>query len=103
MKSITPLTSYAGVDGLRVSMEGLLKVLNKYAKLDEADSAEEIRMVLADVKKLKQQLYFSETKDNLFKVVNAIKEGASRTAEIVKGLRSFSRLDETALKQAYRI
>jgi signal transduction histidine kinase len=90
----------AGVDGLRVSMEGLLKVLNKYAKLDEADSVEEIRMVLADIKKLKQQLYFSETKDNVFKVVNAIKEGASRTAEIVKGLRSFSRLDETALKRA---
>jgi signal transduction histidine kinase len=33
-------------------------------------------------------------------VVNAIKEGATRTAEIVKGLRSFSRLDETELKEA---
>ncbi len=91
---------YAGVDGLRVSLEGLLKVLNKYAKLDDAESIEEIHKVLADVKKFKQQLYFNETKDNVFEVVNAIKEGATRTAEIVKGLRSFSRLDETALKQA---
>jgi signal transduction histidine kinase len=91
---------YAGVDGLRVSLEGLLEVLNKYARLDEADSVEEIRHVLNDVKKYKQQLYFNETKENVFEVVNAIKEGATRTAEIVKGLRSFSRLDETELKVA---
>ena len=91
---------YAGVDGLRVSLEGLLEVLNKYARLDEADSVEEIQNVLNDVKKYKQQLYFNETKENVFEVVNAIKEGATRTAEIVKGLRSFSRLDETELKVA---
>ncbi len=91
---------YAGVDGLRSSLEGLLEVLNKYARLDDADSIEEIKSVLNDVKELKHQLYFKETKDNVFEVVNAIKEGATRTAEIVKGLRSFSRLDETELKQA---
>jgi signal transduction histidine kinase/tetratricopeptide (TPR) repeat protein len=91
---------YAGVDGLRSSLEGLLDVLDKYAQLDDADSIAEIKTVLDDVKDLKQQLYFDETQDNVFEVVNAIKEGATRTAEIVKGLRSFSRLDETELKQA---
>lgn len=91
---------YAGVDGLRVSLEGLLEVLNKYAELDASGNIAEIKKVLAEVKRIKQQLYFEETKDNVFQVVNAIKEGASRTAEIVKGLRSFSRLDETELKQA---
>jgi signal transduction histidine kinase len=91
---------YAGVDGLRSSLEGLLDVLDKYAQLDDADSIAEIKTILDDVKDLKQQLYFDETQDNVFEVVNAIKEGATRTAEIVKGLRSFSRLDETELKQA---
>lgn len=91
---------YAGVDGLRSSLEGLLRVLNKYNRLDEADSIEEIKSVLKDVKYLKERLYFDETRDNVFEVVNAIKEGATRTAEIVKGLRSFSRLDETELKEA---
>ena len=91
---------YAGVDGLRVSLEGLLEVLNKYAELDESASIAEIEDVLTEVKNIKEQLYFEETKDNVFQVVNAIKEGASRTAEIVKGLRSFSRLDETELKKA---
>jgi signal transduction histidine kinase len=78
----------------------LLEVLNKYAKLDEARTIEEIKVVLGDIKDLKKQLYFNETTENVFKVVNAIKEGATRTAEIVKGLRSFSRLDETELKEA---
>ncbi len=91
---------YAGVDGLRTSLEGLLDVLNKYAVLDDADSVEEIEGVLAEIKGLKRRLYFDETKENVFEVVNAIKEGAARTAEIVKGLRSFSRLGETELKQA---
>ncbi|GJM27525.1 MAG: hypothetical protein DHS20C17_01600 [Cyclobacteriaceae bacterium] len=91
---------YAGVDGLRASLEGLLEVLNKYAELDDAGSVEEIKGVLNDVKRLKRQLYFNETTGNVFEVVNAIKEGATRTAEIVKGLRSFSRLDETELKEA---
>ena len=91
---------YAGVDGLRSSLEGLLEVLNKYAKLDDAGSIEEIKKVQGEITNLKKQLYFEETSDNLFKVVNAIKEGATRTAEIVKGLRSFSRLDETELKEA---
>ena len=91
---------YAGVDGLRSSLEGLLDVLNKYAKLDDAESIVEIKSVLNEVKDIKERLYFTETRDNVFEVVNAIKEGATRTAEIVKGLRSFSRLDETELKQA---
>jgi len=91
---------YAGVDGLRTSLEGLLDVLNKYAQLDDAESILQIQEVLGDIKKLKSSLYFDETTDNVFEVVNAIKDGAARTAEIVKGLRSFSRLDETELKEA---
>jgi len=92
---------YAGVDGLRVSLEGLLEVLNKYAELDRSGNIKEIQKVLYEVQDIKEQLFFEETKDSVFQVVNAIKEGASRTAEIVKGLRSFSRLDETELKKAH--
>ncbi|MGI9541791.1 MAG: sensor histidine kinase, partial [Cyclobacteriaceae bacterium] len=91
---------YAGVDGLRASLEGLLKVLDKYTEIDRTGSIGEIRKVLSEVEDIKRQLYYDETKDSVFSVVRAIKEGASRTAEIVKGLRSFTRLDETELKGA---
>ncbi|MEM8893798.1 MAG: ATP-binding protein, partial [Bacteroidota bacterium] len=56
--------------------------------------------LLADIRQLKHDLYFDETKKGLFEVVEAIKEGAMRTSEIVDGLRNFSRLDEGELKQA---
>ena len=91
---------YAGVDGLRDSLEGLLKVLDQYASLDDSNSLNEIRSKLEEIKEYKRQLYFQETKEGVFEIVNAIKEGATRTAEIVRGLRTFSRLDETELKQA---
>jgi len=91
---------YAGVDGLRTSLEGLLKVLDKYTEIDRTGNIAEIRKVLSEVEDIKKQLYYDETKDSVFNVVKAIKEGASRTAEIVKGLRSFTRLDETELKRA---
>jgi signal transduction histidine kinase len=40
----------------------------------------------------------SEVLDEVRKLLNGIEEGADRTAEIVRSLRTFSRLDEDALK-----
>jgi signal transduction histidine kinase len=52
------------------------------------------------IKQLKQDLYYQEAVDEMATLVAGIKEGAHRTAEIVKGLRTFSRLDEDELKEA---
>lgn len=91
---------YAGVDGLKSSLEGLVEVLNKYGELDEFHQAHQATALLADIRQLKHELYFDETKKGVFEVVEAIKEGAMRTSEIVDGLRNFSRLDEGDLKLA---
>ncbi|GEM_PF-1536522 len=91
---------YAGVDGLKSSLEGLVEVLNKYGELDDSQHVHKAEELLADIRRLKHELYFDETKKGLFEVVEAIKEGAMRTSEIVDGLRNFSRLDEGELKQA---
>ncbi len=91
---------YAGVDGLKASLEGLLEVLDKYQEIDSLADVEAILAILKDIRVLKDDIYFDETKDSIFQLVNAIREGASRTAEIVNGLRNFSRLDETDLKVA---
>jgi two-component system, NtrC family, sensor kinase len=40
----------------------------------------------------------AEVRDEVHKLLRGIEEGAGRTAEIVKGLRTFSRLDEDELK-----
>jgi signal transduction histidine kinase len=91
---------YAGVDGLKFSLEGLIEVLNKYGELDDFEQVHQAQELLADIRLLKDELYFEETKKGVFEVVEAIKEGAMRTSEIVDGLRNFSRLDEWDLKLA---
>ncbi len=48
----------------------------------------------------KQEIDFEYLKMEIGHLLNGINEGASRTAEIVKGLRIFSRLDEDDLKKA---
>lgn len=85
---------YAGVDGLKNSLQDLITVLNKYAELDEAGEPNVSREFLQEIQALKQELYFNETRDGVFQVVEAIREGAVRTSQIVHGLRTFSMTDQ---------
>lgn len=85
---------YAGVDGLKNSLNDLIAVLNKYGELDEKEEAAVSPEFLREIQELKKQLYFNETKAGVFQVVEAIREGAVRTSQIVHGLRSFSMNDE---------
>jgi len=52
------------------------------------------------IKNYKEELDFDYLKEEIDQLLSGIGEGASRTAEIVKGLRIFSRLDEDDLKKA---
>lgn len=52
------------------------------------------------VEELKEDLEFDYLKDEISYLLKGITEGSDRTAEIVKGLRVFSRLDEDDLKLA---
>ncbi len=85
---------YAGVDGLKNSLHDLITVLNKYGELDESEEPSVSPEFLKEVQELKRQLYYQETKEGVFQVVEAIREGAVRTSQIVHGLRSFSMNDE---------
>ncbi len=53
-----------------------------------------------EIEDYKEELDFDYLKIEINHLLNGIHEGASRTAEIVKGLRVFSRLDEDDLKKA---
>jgi signal transduction histidine kinase len=52
------------------------------------------------IKELKDDLDYDYLKEEISYLLNGITEGSNRTAEIVKGLRVFSRLDEDDLKLA---
>src|SRR5690606_2773987 len=49
---------------------------------------------------LKEDMDFDYLKEEITYLLNGITDGSNRTAEIVKGLRIFSRLDEDDLKMA---
>lgn len=64
--------------------------------MSEATNAEKEQKI----KQYKEELDFDYLKVEINHLLKGIHEGASRTAEIVKGLRIFSRVDEDDLKRA---
>ncbi|UZR94780.1 7TM diverse intracellular signaling domain-containing protein [Chondrinema litorale] len=91
---------YAGADTLQMVLKDLMEVLDQYDKITPENSYDEIVSFLEDMKRLKNDLEFEENKEDAYNLLNDIREGAERTAEIVRGLRVFSRLDEDELKTA---
>lgn len=87
----------SNINPLKRDVNDMLQVLNKYSEIkDESD----IKGKLQEVNELKEQLDLGYVVEEINLLLKGIDDGASRTAEIVKSLRTFSRLDETDLKKA---
>ncbi|MGW8316764.1 MAG: tetratricopeptide repeat-containing sensor histidine kinase [Bacteroidales bacterium] len=85
----------SSVKPLRRNMEDLIAILEKY---DSVIGEKALQDAFADAEEFKQAVDYSyllkETKD----LLEGVNEGASRSQHIVKGLRTFSRLDENEFK-----
>lgn len=84
----------SNIPPLKRDLQELQEVLQAYRALP-GDHQE-----VAKVHELGQRLGVEETMDEVAEILSSIEEGASRTSGIVRGLRTFSRLDEDDLKQA---
>lgn len=84
----------AGVTGLKRSVTKIVELLEEYQKLTPDNYDNQITFI----EDLKNRYRFSEMLTTTLKVVDNIGTGAQRTTEIVKELRTFSRLDEAELK-----
>ena len=87
----------SGMVSLKMSIESLREIAEEYGRLDEGESAEE---VVSSVKELKEEHEYEEIIEELDDLIKDVNYGVSRTIEIVKGLRVFSRLDEEEAKNA---
>jgi len=87
----------ANVKPLRVDFEELFLLLNKY---DEAANNPNDPKLLKAANDYKQQIDADFVKSEIHTLLDGIDEGASRTAEIVQSLRTFSRMDELVLMPA---
>ncbi|MCR6638728.1 MAG: ATP-binding protein [Sporocytophaga sp.] len=85
----------SSINPLKRDIQGLMQILEEYEKLHKQ---EPLNVNLKQIEKLKENLEYDYLKEEIDLMLNGIAEGATRTAEIVKSLRNFSRLDEDALK-----
>ncbi len=81
---------------LRRNIGEIVDVMEAYRRVTPEQAAEQLTALKAQ----EQKLGLQESIEELGDIINSIAEGSSRTAEIVRGLRNFSRLDESDLKDA---
>jgi signal transduction histidine kinase len=89
-----PINFMSGnVHPLKQDLDEVFSVLKKY---DAAIEANKLKDFFAEVDALKEEMDFSYLIQEIYSLLKGIEEGAHRSSEIIKGLRSFSRLDDEA-------
>lgn len=87
----------ATVDPLKSDFDTVLNLLDAYLKIQ---SGKEFDENAAQIEKLKTETNLDVVKQEVDKIIANIKEGAQRTASIVKDLKTFTRFDEDAMKKS---
>ena len=88
----------SNVNPLKRDIEALIEMVGQMEQFSLSN--ESVDQKQKKIEELKNDLDYDYLKSEINFLIKGIHEGASRTAEIVKGLRVFSRLDEDDLKKA---
>jgi signal transduction histidine kinase len=87
-----PINFVSGnVNPLRRDVDYLFSIIKKY---DDIIMANKLEDTFAGVDELKDKMDFSILIKEIINLLEGVEEGANRSSQIVKGLRSFSKLDE---------
>lgn len=87
----------SNINPLKRDIQDIMEVLNQYAEIKDDINLQD---KLEAIEELKEDLDLEYTLQEIEDLLKGIDEGAARTADIVKSLKTFSRLDETDLKRA---
>jgi signal transduction histidine kinase len=92
----------SNVRPLRRDIEDLMGILARYERISDMDSLsdEDMRKYLLEAKLEARSMDVDYLCKEMTMLLDGIEDGAKRTTEIVKGLKTFSRLDEAELKYA---
>jgi signal transduction histidine kinase len=85
----------SNIKPLKLDIDDIKSLLEKY---DQLEKKPELKHVFEDVAAYKKQIDITFIHDEIAELIRGIEDGAIRTAEIVRGLRTFSRLDESDVK-----
>jgi two-component system, NtrC family, sensor kinase len=80
---------------LQKDLEEVFSVLEKYDKVIQANKLEKF---FTELEVLKKEMDYSYLIQEIHSLLKGIEEGANRSSEIIKGLRSFSRLDDEVIQ-----
>jgi signal transduction histidine kinase len=81
---------------LKRNLESLKSLIDQYDDYAEQPSPDKLQEIVD----YKEEIDYDYTKDEIEMLLGSIQDGATRTTEIVKSLRNFSRLDEADRKKA---
>ncbi len=87
----------ANIQPLQLDITDILNILQKYEGIENEENLTE---KLADIEKLKTEIDLDYVKQEIDMLLNGIADGANRTAEIVRGLKNFSHLDESDIQDS---
>ena len=87
----------ANVKPLQMDIADILEVIEKYEQITpDTNYLEQLK----EIEAFKKQIDLNYVREEIDSLLHGIEDGAKRTAEIVKGLKNFSRLDESDIKEA---
>lgn len=85
---------YSSTEGLKNNIQDLLTLITEYDSLSESNYSTQKKKI----EDLKRSIFFNDIVNELQELINNIYLGANQTAEIVKGLRNFSRSNDSSLE-----
>ena len=85
----------SNVSPLKQDIEDVLQILNTY---DSIRSGDEFDLKKEEVDSLKAQINLEYVRTEINQLLDGIEDGAKRTAEIVKGMKDYSRVDKGEIK-----
>ncbi len=89
----------SNIKPLQLDINDLFEIIDEYNSLHKKDK-ESVSKTLKDIYSKQENIGLDFIKNEIQQLIKGIENGADRTAEIVRGLRTFSRLDESELKSA---
>ncbi|MBN9297628.1 MAG: sensor histidine kinase [Filimonas sp.] len=87
----------SNIKPLKLDIAELVQVIEKYDSLN-VPRENELHKQIVEIEDFKKEIDLDFIKTELQHLIKGIEDGAERTAEIVRGLRTFSRVDEGELK-----
>jgi signal transduction histidine kinase len=87
----------ANLKPLKMDIAEIFDVVKKYEDLKPSDN---IEAKLKEIESFKKKVDLDYIRTEVSSLLNGIEDGAKRTSEIVSGLKSFSRLEESEFKEA---